>query len=391
MSLRITQKWTHLAFPAALLFIGADCALPQPAGSSNRDAISSTERPLSSLVGFYHWGGPPPGDLQSGLARLHELNARVVRLTISARMDIDYHRGIACIPDFKLPAVVEDPDVRLFLEDPRLEVLILTVYDGTGFGDCTTHNYLKPKFYTQENTARLVKEYEEFVFRLRALTTGARKQIILSNWEGDNAVYCGSAYLYVASEQFRKTCDDSYSVTYSGNRGPEDSLHGLVLWMNARYTGTALGNARADAEGIPSLPVLAAPEFSTVRMLTRSGFKSVLRDVIGRIPFDYLSYSCYESLDSADPAATLEADLDLIRSVSGTDRIILGEIGFARSTEKVDLISKTRAVLKTAIDWGVSYVIQWNLSDKDAVTDYGMFDHTGLLTELGQFYRSAMR
>ena len=105
------------------------------------------------------------------------------------------------------------------------------------------------------------------------------------------------------------------------------------------------------------------------------------------MPFDYVSYSAYESICSRNPILALRADLDLIELLAGSRRIILGEIGFPRSQLGGSLIATTRKVTNAAAAWGVSYIFQWNLYDQDEASDYGLFDLNGGMTELGGYYR----
>ena len=163
----------------------------------------------------------------------------------------------------------------------------------------------------------------------------------------------------------------------------------MILWLKARYLGVMAGKERARSEGRRGVEVLAAAEISSVRMLRDQGLESVVYDVMPEVPFDYVSYSCYESLGRADPESALVEDLDLIRSVTGTDRVIVGELGFSRSWEGERWVLKTRATTEAAIRWGVSYVIQWNLYDQDETQDFGLFDLDGNLTGLGEYYRRA--
>src|SRR5690349_16623738 len=139
----------------SLAFVCVSVWPAPPAGPGTPQASGRGDRSLSSVMGFYHWGGAPVDDLRGGLARLHELHARIARVAISARMDVDYHRAGRCIPGFSLPATLDDPDLRLFLDDDQLDTLIVTAYDGTGFGDCATPKYLVPTFYSRENIARM--------------------------------------------------------------------------------------------------------------------------------------------------------------------------------------------------------------------------------------------
>ena len=304
---------------------------------------------------------------------------------------MDYHRGDHCISGFSLPGVLADPDVVSALTDSHLAVIMATAYDGTSFADCITQSYFNPDFYSQANTARMVAEYSDFVYRLNVLLHDSGKTFILSNWEGDNALYCGQAYTYTISAAFREQCAAGYPTVYGGALSPHQAVEGMVLWMKARYLGVTLGRERARSEGLTGFDVFVAPEICAVHMLHALGLESVLYDVIPRIPFDYVSYSSYESLGGSTPAQTLMADLDVIRTVSGSDRIIIGEFGFSRSADRGALIAKTQAVTAAAIAWGVSYIIQWNLYDEVEDSDFGLFDVSGRLTELGTYYQQAFR
>jgi hypothetical protein len=387
------------AFCYGLLTIVAAIALnskiaygqsPETEHPTTRSATLASSRPLASVVGFYHWGGKQPDDFSKGIASLQRLQGRIFRISLSARMELDYGIGSRCLADFSLPGVLERPHVRRAVTDPQLEMLMITAYDGVSFADCATHAYLSPGFYTPEHTEKLVQEYEAFAYRLRELAHSRRVQLIISNWEGDNAIYCGSAYSYTISTEFQESCTDAYPGPYAGNRRPSESIAGMILWHRARYAGISKGNARADKAGLNSKPVLVAPEISAVRMLEAKGLPSVLRDVVPHIPFDYVSYSSYESLSSEDPAAVLSSDLRTIRAVAATDRIIVGEVGFPRASTSNGLVAKTIKVLRAAIESGAAYIIQWNLHDGSSADQFGMIDEADQLTEVGAFYQAAL-
>ena len=340
-------------------------------------------------VGIYHWSGKQADGLASGVRTVLALNGSVVRISFSARMNIDYNRASRdCIPSFRLAGVLDDEDLRSALADPRLKVVMATIYDGVSFVDCRNPSYLNLAFYSEANTARQVAEYSDFVYRLHLLFHGTGKRFILANWEGDNAIYCGNAYGYAFFDAFRAKCDQSYPQYYGGNQNPRESIEAMILWHRARYLGTKSGIGRARAEGLGGIDVLMAPEISAVRMLHNRGFASVLYDVLPRIPFDYISYSSWESLAAASPAETLASDLNLIRSVTASNRIIVGEMGFARSAYADRQVAAVQAYNEAAIRWGAAYIIYWNLYDSDSANDFGLFDVNGRLTAIGVYYRS---
>jgi hypothetical protein len=339
-------------------------------------------------VGIYHWAGRQADGVASGVRAVLALNGSVVRIALSPRMDIDYNRSSQCLPFFRLANVLDDDDLRSALADPRLKVVMATVYDGVSFADCWNPSYLNLGFYSEANTTRLVAEYSDFVYRLHVLFAGTGKRFILANWEGDNAIYCGSAYSYAFLDEFRANCDRLYPQYYGGNENPRESIEAMILWHRARFLGAKSGIERARAEGLSGIDVLMAPEISAVRMLHDRGFATVLYDVLPRISFDYVSYSSWESLGAAKPADTLASDLDLIRSVTASSSIIVGEMGFSRSAYGDRQLAAVQAYNNAAIRWGAAYIICWSLYDSDPRNDFGLFDVNGALTPIGAYYRS---
>ncbi len=346
--------------------------------------------PEQPVIGIYHWDGAAAKSISAGVERIAELGGRAARIAVSARYYTDYNAGSECYRDFSLPAIVREPDLRRALGNERIEIFMLTAYDGTSFGDCTTKRFLNPEFYTAENTASMVKEYSDLTLYLYETYKNTGKQFILSNWEGDNTIYCGGAYAYATDPAFRAECDRRYSELYSGNDGPEKSLTGFRLWFETRELGIADGRQRARALGFGGIEVYQAPEFSIVRTLRDAGLKSVLYDVLPYLGFERVSYSSYESIDRTDPAAALEADLETIRGVSGATRIIIGEMGFARSVWKEDAIGRIQAIVSTAAAAGVPLIFQWQLYDQAPGIDYGLYDSEDKLTEIGVFFRQVL-
>lgn len=109
------------------------------------------------------------------------------------------------------------------------------------------------------------------------------------------------------------------------------------------------------------------------------------------VVFDYVSYSAYESINTAQPGETLTADLNTIEEVTGSSSIILGEIGFSRSTFGAAATVLTGQVLTAAEDWGVSYVFVWNLYDSSATGDYGAYGTDGAPTSYASYYQDILQ
>jgi hypothetical protein len=347
---------------------------------------------LGNILGFYDWGGQYITPLAGAIAKIGVLGSHQARIAVSPRYEIDYQQGATCSTAGSLTNLVRQLDIRAALNNPNIDVFMLTAYDFTTFGDCETQLFLEPQFYTPANIQALVQEYSDLTLYLSRAYAHTNKRFIISNWEGDNSVYCGQAYSYATVQSFRDSCDQAYPSLYNGNATPAESLAGLKLWFQYRQQGIADGRARATQLGLTETRVYFAPEFSITRALHDNGFLSVLYDVLPFVTFDSVSYSAYESINTATPGETLTEDLNTIRNTTGADSIILGEIGFAQSAWGYDaVISRTNEVLAAAESWGVSYVFVWNLYDSSATQDYGLYGVDGTPTNLATYYQSLLQ
>ncbi|MGI8742678.1 MAG: hypothetical protein ACR2NN_08920 [Bryobacteraceae bacterium] len=361
----------------AVLYIGLVCA------------AAGTPAHTGNTIGLYHWGGTFSKSMSQGIEQIAALGVRNARVSLSARYYADYNiSSTACYQNFSLTDAARLPDVKRAFDNPNIDVIMITAYDGVTFGDCQTHRYLSPRFYTPENTAAIVQEYSDFTLYLYQTYQGTHKRFIISNWEADNDVYCGRAWGYATFQAVRASCDATYALAYGGNATPQDSLEGLKLWFMARQRGILEGRNRAAALGIGGAPrVYFAVEFCMVHALRDAGLKSVLYDVLPFVTFDYASYSAYESINRPDPVASLVADLNLLRDVLGSNSIILGEIGFSPSQLGFDAaIAHTNEVIEAATAWGVSYMFQWHLFNQGTQDDFGLYDCNGQATPFGNYY-----
>ena len=358
---------------AALIYLMSSTAVALPGSPTN-------------AIGFYHWGGRHTTSMSEGVERIAQLGGHVARVVLAPTYHRDYNIGTGCYLGYSLSAIAREADVKRALDNESTAVLMLTAYDGVTFGDCEHVRFLNPSFYTPDNTAALVQKYSDFTLYLYQTYRHTYKRFIVSDWEGDNAVYCQAAYTYATVPQFRSYCDDNYAALY-GNRFAAESIQGLKLWHQARLRGIADGRKRAAGEGIGGMRVYFAPEFCSIHALHDGGFQSVLYDVLPAVTADYVSYSAYESVNAPDPATTLVADLDIISGVVGATAIIVGETGFSRSTWGTETVPRTDEVISAAQAWGVPYIFQWNLYDEDLQNDFGLFDLYGNATPIGAYFQ----
>jgi hypothetical protein len=105
------------------------------------------------------------------------------------------------------------------------------------------------------------------------------------------------------------------------------------------------------------------------------------------VTFDYVSYSAWESLNSSDPVATLQSDLDTIREVTGSSAVIIGESGFSRLDSGNHSVELSSEVISAALAWGVRYLVQWQLYDADSAHPFGLYDLDGQATSLADWFR----
>jgi hypothetical protein len=117
----------------------------------------------------------------------------VARVALSPTYYVEYNIGTGCYPGHSLSAIAREPDVKRALDNESVSVFMLSAYYGVTSGDGADPHWLNPSFYTPQNTAALVHEYSDFTLNLYQTYQHTNKRFIVSDWEGDNAVYCGQA------------------------------------------------------------------------------------------------------------------------------------------------------------------------------------------------------
>ncbi len=324
------------------------------------------EENLGDNIGAYFWAGKfDAGNkdfLSTGDKLLKDVGTRNIRITMTPSSDADYNVG-GCISSFSLKNLASRQDFNSILSDPSYKTVMITAIDGTSFQNCSNKSYLNPSFYTQGNTQRIQQEYRDFASYLAKFSD---KTFIISNWEGDNDVYCGAAYgATVAS------CPD-----YAGRLG------GFKKWIEVRTSGIKASGASN---------VFSAVEFNIVNNLKSRNLPSVLYDVIPELNVDYFSYSSYESINAlynGDDGSQLKKDVATIRGVlssAGQDpnNLVIGEYGFDRGGRE-EIKNKLATVTQIIGELGIKYGFVWNLLD--AGGQFGLYDSSATLTPAGQYF-----
>jgi hypothetical protein len=321
-----------------------------------------------SNIGVYYWGGQVHGVDTSQIIYTAKnladsLKVNTIRIALVSNNDNVYKNTGTCLLGKNLTYLASRPDFNAIITDPQFSTVIITAYDWTSFGDCNTQNFIDTAFYTPANTAAMELEYTNLANYLKQFTT---KQFIISNWEGDNAVYCGAAYYY-------PNCASAPAA-----------LLGFKKWMQARAAGINAASAPNVKVGI---------EFCNVHSLENLGKPSVLNDVIPNVYADYYLYSGYESFNVS--ANQLADDIDYIRTkLTGFGKdpnaLLIGEMGFGKnnwggSAPAADSLQNTITVVKQK---NIPYAITWVLIDTPS--NFGMFDSMGVITPSGTILKNSV-
>src|SRR5262245_10310431 len=171
--------------------------------------------------GAYFWGGfYAPGinsSLASGLRKLqHAGFVSTARIAVSPRLrnpgpenayhfDLEeWYRECPLDRPFLSQAIRADYYQRA-LNVPGLKTIILTAYDSARAGHMGWDNKnLQPDWLRNADNARAVKdEYKDLTLAIYATRRDTSKRFIISNWETDNNIYCGSAYDYITQDKAR--------------------------------------------------------------------------------------------------------------------------------------------------------------------------------------------
>ncbi|HEX4954328.1 MAG TPA: hypothetical protein VF017_13130 [Thermoanaerobaculia bacterium] len=321
---------------------------------------------FASRAGAYVWTNRCL--LDDGVNKLSAIGGHTVRLLLSPR----------CSPPESLVSLLYSSEVWEALSDPNIWTYELTTFDQSG---CQAKAYVDPTLYTPAFTASVVAEYRDFAYNLAWLSHWTGKQFIISNWEGDNVVYCSASYGYATDPATRAVCDANFPIWYRGVPNPTTALQGFKTWLLARQQGIAEGNQLAWNDGLWGW-VAYSVELNIVRALQQNGFQSVLYNVVPQVPADYVNYSAYESTNVS--AGQLLADLTTIRNVSGNPNVIIGEFGYSQKQwSRPDYLQRTHDVFNTAFGWGVPYAYTWVIFDGE---DFGLYNLAGVRQPMGCYF-----
>ena len=344
-------------------------------------------------MGMYlGWVGTYPGNrLQEGARLAKRSGFRTIRLPLVASVETDFGIGTLCHGTQTLASLVSLPEYAKVLGDPAFRTIFLTVWgDSSSYDACEPRDprtdqhprkhYLEKTFYSiAANRDRTRSEYADLTYRLYKTYRGSGKVFGISNWEGDNELYCDSAYYFASNPAFRSSCE--------AKRNTMDVLTAYRQFLDLRQQGIHAGRERALREGLKGVSVLSVIEVSALRFLKESHLPSMLEDVVPSVTMpDYVSYSAWESIGSTPEQ--LFKDLDgLQKRFQG--RVMVGEFGFDRGLDQ-RAAERAASIATTMRRARVAYAIWWQIFDQPPLAGlndkglYGLYDDRGKLTAPGK-------
>jgi hypothetical protein len=354
-------------------------------------AVNARSQQLGVYLG---WVGTYPGNrLQEGARLAKQSGFQTIRLPLVASVETDFGTGQTCHGKQTLASLVSLPAYAQVLKDPAFRTIFLTVWgDSNSYGACDARDpktdqhphkrYLDKTFYSiAANRDQTRSEYADLTYRLYQTYRGSGKVFGISNWEGDNELYCDSAYYFANNAAFRSSCE--------AKRNTMDVVAAYHQFFELRQQGIESGRARALRDGLKGVSVVSVIEASAFRFLKEAHLPSMLEDVIPAVAMpDYVSYSAWESLGL--PAEQLFQDLDdLQKRFNG--HLMVGEFGFDRGLDQSASEHATSAIsaMRRA---RLPYAIWWQIFDQPPLAGlgdkglYGLYDDHGKLTAPGKAF-----
>jgi hypothetical protein len=301
-------------------------------------AARDTQPSEAPLVGAYLWGGlldqgQGVGRFQASAHFLLKQGFQALRIAVSANtlneLGVDRKRcGEASNTSCYLEQVLDSPA----FDDTHLRLLMVTLHETA------SRDVLSAGMDPARQQA-ISTELRDVLGKLQHRFQGRPVKIVLSNWEGDNMVYCGSVFRYARQADFAAQCDTTAAD------GVDRRLARFVEWMQLR--DSVVAKFRAEH---PDLDVEHAPEFNLAYLgpancRTRCDQRRTVFEGLARA--GHRPLCSFSSCNSTNRNALAE---DLKRLLASCDRVILGELGFAEARQGGDRVRQgfTRALIPVA-------------------------------------------
>jgi hypothetical protein len=343
---------------------------------------------------YLGWVGTFPGNrLQEGARLAKQSGFPTIRVPLVASVETDFGIGTSCHGKQTLASLASHSSYAKVLADPAFRTIFLTVWgDSNSYDACDARDprtdqhpskrYLDKTFYSiAANRDRTRREYADLTYRIYKTYRQTGKIFGISNWEGDNELYCDSAYYFANNPVFRSSCE--------AKRNTMDALAAYRQFLQLRQQGIDEGRARAKREALTGVSVVSVIEVSALRFLKDVHLPSMLDDVIPSVPMpDFISYSAWESIGSTPGQLFRDLD-DLQKRFQG--HILVGEFGFDRGLDAAAAEHAQNAIsaMRRA---RVPYAIWWQIFDQPPLAGlgdkglFGLYDDQEKLTAPGKAF-----
>src|SRR5665213_895115 len=225
-------------------------------------AVNARSQQLGVYLG---WVGTYPGNrLQEGARLAKQSGFQTIRVPLVASFETDFAMGAVCHGKQTLASLAALPAYATVLGDPAFGTIFLTVWgDSNSYEACDARDprtdqhphkhYLDKAFYgVAANRDRTRGEYAELTYRLYKTYRGTGKVFGISNWEGDNELYCDAAWYYANVPAFRSACDQQ--------RTTGEVVAAYKDFLRLREEGITSGRERALHSGLKGVSVISVIE-----------------------------------------------------------------------------------------------------------------------------------
>lgn len=329
--------------------------------------LSLAQANAAPLIGAYVWGGLIDGGhgvdrFQRSVAFVLDHGFEAVRFTVTPNSIKQYGVDDLCRDDRHDACFLRAMLDGKTFDDPRLKLVMVTLHDFTSQPD----HMLDPDFIASHRDA-IRAETADALEVLAKRFAGHNVQVIVSNWEGDNLVYCGAVYAFARDSKASAQC----LAKVGGEEGLVRRLTGFANWIALREE--AMNTIQRK---YTNLAIEQAPEFVVFNLtgspqwqcstLCKQQLTVLAKFTQGR-KLPMCSYSAYDSLK----AGTLDADLDRIDQICS--KVVLGEVGFRqRDNDKSDPADYARLERAIADHANViPAIIYWNAFESPDSSDKG--------------------
>lgn len=315
------------------------------------------------LIGAYLWGGllggrQAPDAFDASLGFLLDRGFTAVRFAVGPKTLEGYgFDARACGAQPSLPCML-DPFLRArSLDDPRLRMVMITLHDSF----VTRSTSYDPGAVARSADA-ILADHAAALAALEHRFAGKPVRIIISNWEGDNQLLCGSAYSFSRSPDFVRDCQ--------ATRGDlAKAVTGFLDWIALRDRAIADYRTKGGA-----LDVTQAPELNNVRIFTDGCVTTcdtaltLATALRGRGGQQTCSYSAYDGINTGRLGEALDRLAETCR------RTIIGELGFSLERVKGERLTGLYASAAAAIarrQSSIDAVFIWNAFENEGTKDTG--------------------